>query len=75
MLSLILFFGLSQMIEAMTTIAVGTTERSLPGRVLGIGPVILFGAAAAEGLGVLRGGQRRRGAGVYLYLYRTRLGT
>jgi len=43
MLSLILFFGLSQMIEAVTTIALGTTERSLPPRVLGVGPVITLG--------------------------------
>ena len=75
MLSLILFFGLSQMIEALTTIAVGTDQRSLPGRVLGIGPVILFGArlpkpwvfsAAVSAVAV---------AAVYVYLYRTRLGT
>jgi branched-chain amino acid transport system permease protein len=74
MLSLILFFGLSQMIEAVTTIVVGTTERSLPGRVLGIGPIMVLGArlpkpwvfsAAVSGVAVL---------GVYLYLYRTRLG-
>ena len=75
MLSLILFFGLSQMIEAVTTIGVGTTERSLPGRVLGIGPVFILGArlpkpwvfsAAVSAAAVL---------GVYLYLYHTRLGT
>ena len=74
MLSLILFFGLSQMIEAVTTIVVGTTERSLPGRALGIGPIMVLGArlpkpwvfsAAVSGVAVL---------GVYLYLYRTRLG-
>ncbi len=74
MLSLILFFGLSQMIEAVTTIAVGTTERSLPGRILGIGPIIVLGtrlpkpwvfSAAVSAVAV---------AGVYLYLYRTRLG-
>ena len=74
MLSLILFFGLSQMIEAVTTIAVGTTERSLPGRMLGIGPILVLGArlpkpwvfsAAVSAVAV---------AGVYVYLYRTRLG-
>ncbi len=31
MLSFILFFGLSQVIEAVTTIAFGTSERSIPG--------------------------------------------
>lgn len=75
MLSLILFFGLSQMIEAVTTIAVGTTERSLPGRVLGIGPIFLLGArlpkpwvfsAAVSAVAVIA---------VYIYLYHTRLGT
>ncbi len=43
MLSIILFFGLSQMIEALATIAFGTTERSIPGRVLGSGPVRVLG--------------------------------
>src|SRR5487761_2404799 len=43
MLSVILFFGLSQVIEAVTAIAFGTTERSIPGRVLGTGPVIVLG--------------------------------
>jgi branched-chain amino acid transport system permease protein len=75
MLSLILFFGLSQMIEAVTTISIGATERSLPPRLMGVGPIILFGtrlpkawffSAAASAVAVLC---------VYLYLYRTRLGT
>jgi branched-chain amino acid transport system permease protein len=75
MLSLILFFGVSQMIEAMTTISIGATERSLPPRLMGVGPIILFGtrlpkawfySAAVAALAVLL---------VYLYLYRTRLGT
>src|SRR6202161_1465306 len=35
MLSFILFFGLSQVIEAVTTIAFGTSERSIPGDQLG----------------------------------------
>jgi branched-chain amino acid transport system permease protein len=74
MLSLILFFGLSQMIEAATTIAFGTTERSIPGRVLGTGPVMVLGqrvpsawvfGAAVSAVAV---------ACVYVYLYRTRLG-
>jgi branched-chain amino acid transport system permease protein len=74
MLSLILFFGLSQMIEATATIAFGTTERSIPGRVLGTGPVMVLGqripsawvfGAAVSAVAV---------ACVYLYLYQTRLG-
>ena len=35
MLSIILFFGLSQVIEALATIAWGTSERSIPGGELG----------------------------------------
>src|SRR3984893_12675968 len=35
MLSFILFFGLSQVIEALATIAFGTSERSIPGEQLG----------------------------------------
>jgi branched-chain amino acid transport system permease protein len=75
MWSLILFFGLSQMIEAMTTIGLGTTERSLPPRLLGVGPIVIMGtrlpkawifSAIASAVAVLL---------VYLYLYRTRLGT
>jgi branched-chain amino acid transport system permease protein len=75
MLSLILFFGLSQMIEAVTTISIGSTERSLPPRLMGVGPILFLGtrlpkawffSAAVSALAVLF---------VYLYLYRTRLGT
>jgi branched-chain amino acid transport system permease protein len=35
MLSIILFFGLSQVLEAVTTIFLGTSERSIPSRALG----------------------------------------
>jgi branched-chain amino acid transport system permease protein len=75
MLSVILFFGLSQVIEALTVIAFGASERSIPGRILGSGPVIILGqrlpsawvfGAAVSSVAV---------AVVYLYLYRTRLGT
>jgi branched-chain amino acid transport system permease protein len=74
MLSLILFFGLSQVIEAMVAMLFGNTERSIPARLLGGGPVHLLGQtvpyawiyAAAVSVVML--------AGVYVYLYRTRLG-
>ncbi len=74
MLSIILFFGLSQVIEALATIVFGPSERSIPGRVFGGGPVSLFGqslpvawvvSAVASGVAVLF---------IYVYLYRTRLG-
>jgi branched-chain amino acid transport system permease protein len=92
MLSIILFFGLSQVVEAITTIFLGTSERSIPSRALGTafstikakwfggasdngGPVQILGQgfpaswviAAITSLIVI--------ALVYVYLYRTRLGT
>ncbi len=75
MLSLILFFGLSQMIEAGASIAFGSTERSIPSIALGFRFVQVLGqrlpaawvvGAAVSAVAVLL---------VYVYLYRTRLGT
>jgi len=74
MLSLILFFGLSQVMEACATIRFGTSEYSIPGDVLGSQPWhflnqtfpaswAVSGIASAVCIGV-----------VYLYLYRTRIG-
>jgi branched-chain amino acid transport system permease protein len=74
MLSLILFFGLSQLIEALSAITFGASERSIPGSVLGRGPVVVFGAALpypwlfGAGLSGLSAGA------VYLFLYRSRTG-
>lgn len=74
MLSLILFFGLQQIIEAAATIAFGTTERSIPGRVLGHHPVRILGqvlpaawvwAGAVSAVCV---------AALYLYLYHSPAG-
>jgi branched-chain amino acid transport system permease protein len=75
MLSIILFFGLSQMIEAITTIAFGTTERSIPGRVLGTGPVRILGQALPSSWVFGAAVSAVAVALVYLYLYRTHLGT
>ncbi len=75
MLSIILFFGLSQMIEAVTTIAFGTSERSIPGRVLGSGPVRIFGQGLPSAWVFGAAVSAAAVALVYLYLYRTRLGT
>ena len=55
MLSFILFFGLSQVIEAVTTIAFGTSERSIPGDQLGHAV-----AAVAGFFGKTRYGSRDR---------------
>ena len=74
MLSLVLFFGLSQVIEALTVIAFGTSERSIPGQALGKGPVHLLGqsfpaawivSGIVSGIAVLF---------IYSYLYHTRMG-
>jgi branched-chain amino acid transport system permease protein len=90
MLSFILFFGFSQVIEAVATIAFGTSERSIPGGELG--QAIAAVASFLTGRPVENGpievlGQTfpaswvasgiASGLGVlfvYLYLYRTRLG-
>jgi branched-chain amino acid transport system permease protein len=74
MASFILFFGLSQAIEALAILAFGNNQRSLPAAAIGPGTISLFGqvfplswaAAGAAGLlSVLL---------LYLYLYHTRLG-
>jgi branched-chain amino acid transport system permease protein len=74
MLSIILFFGLAQIIEALTSIAMGPNERSIPGAVLGHAPYHVLGqsfpaawvvSGAASGLAV---------AALYLYLHHTRAG-
>lgn len=39
MFSLIFFFGISQVIEALATIAFGTSERSIPGSAFARGPI------------------------------------
>ncbi|WP_083514502.1 MULTISPECIES: branched-chain amino acid ABC transporter permease [Bradyrhizobium] len=91
MLSIILFFGLSQVVEAITTIFAGTSERSIQSRLLGTVfstiKVQLFGGKPQNGpiriLGqgfpapwVIAAGISLVAIGlVYVYLYRTRLGT
>ncbi len=90
MLSFILFFGLSQVIEAVTTIAFGTSERSIPGGQLGIaiaavrgffsghevdnGPVEIFGQTFPAAWVASGIASGLAVLFVYLYLYRTRIG-
>src|SRR5271154_297302 len=90
MLSFILFFGLSQVIEAVTTIAFGTSERSIPGDQLGpavaavagfftghkveTGPVELFGQTFPAAWVASSIASGGAVLLVYLYLYQTRLG-
>jgi branched-chain amino acid transport system permease protein len=92
MLSIILFFGLSQVIEAVTTIFFGTSERSIQSRALGTvfstikiklfggkpdagGPVQIFGQGFPASWVIAAVTSLIAIAFVYLYLYRTRLGT
>ena len=90
MLSIILFFGLSQVIQAVATILWGTSERSIPGGELGqalgaivslftgkeidSGPVDLFGQTFPAAWVMAGAASLICVALVYLYLYRTRLG-
>src|SRR6516165_11004072 len=92
MLSIILFFGLSQVIEAITTIFAGTSERSIQSRLLGTvfstikvklfggkpgraGPIQVFGQSFPAPWVIAAVTSLIAIALVYLYLYRTRLGT
>jgi branched-chain amino acid transport system permease protein len=89
MLSFILFFGVSQVIEAVVTILAGTGERSIPseeiskvlsavaallGRKLEDGPVELFGQALPPAWVATGLASAIVVFLVWLYLYRTRLG-
>jgi branched-chain amino acid transport system permease protein len=92
MLSIILFFGLSQVIEAITTIFAGTSERSIQSRLLGTvfttikvkwfggkpgvaGPIQILGQAFPAPWVIAGATSLIVIALVYVYLYRTRLGT
>ncbi len=91
MLSIILFFGLSQVIEAVATILWGTSERSIPGSELGTalgvivktltgqtiedGPVSIFGQSFPVAWVMAGAASLICVLFVYLYLYQTRLGT
>ncbi|WP_174247320.1 branched-chain amino acid ABC transporter permease [Acidisphaera sp. L21] len=74
MLSLILFFGLSQVIEAVVAMLFGNNERSIPSRLLGGGPVPIMGQTVPFAWVYAGGVSLVMLAGVYVYLYRTRLG-
>jgi branched-chain amino acid transport system permease protein len=92
MLSIILFFGLSQVIEAVMTIFFGTSERSIRSNALGSiistirvklfggrpgssGPIDIFGQGFPASWVIAAITSLIAIALVYVYLYRTRLGT
>lgn len=74
MLSIILFFGLSQVIQAIATISFGTSEHSIPGRALAVGPMTILGQSFPKTWVISAGVSAVAVFGIYLYLYRTRLG-
>jgi branched-chain amino acid transport system permease protein len=91
MLSIILFFGLSQVIEAVMTIVFGTSERSIQSRELGksitalrahvfggspdSGPLEIFGQSFPASWLAAAATSLIAILLVYFYLYRSRLGT
>lgn len=74
MLSIIFFFGMQQFVVALATIAFGTNERSIPGRVMGRGPIHLLGQSYPAAWVICGAVSALMVLLVYLYLYRTRLG-
>lgn len=74
MLSFILFFGLSQIIEALATIVFGPSERSLPGRLMGAAPYRILDQSLPAAWVVSGAASVAAVACVYVYLYHTRLG-
>jgi len=90
MLSFILFFGFSQVLEAVATIAFGTSERSIPGtaleralsavastvagREVEAGPVAILGQTFPAAWVASAAASAVAVVAVYVYLYHSRLG-
>ncbi|WP_082685923.1 branched-chain amino acid ABC transporter permease [Ferroacidibacillus organovorans] len=74
MLSLILFFGLSQVIQALAVIAFGNNQRSIDYTALGSGTVFLFGQGFEESWVVVAAVSLLAIILVSIYLYATKLG-
>ncbi|SHE28050.1 amino acid/amide ABC transporter membrane protein 1, HAAT family [Ferrithrix thermotolerans DSM 19514] len=75
MLSLILFFGVSQILEALVTIFLGNNQRSIPDSSLVHGPVHFLGQSYPGVWWIVAGASIPMVGLVILYLYRTKLGT
>ncbi len=74
MLSLVLFFGLSQVIEALAVIAFGNNPRSVNLPIMTSHPIAVLGQSF-QASWILTAGVSTVAIGLmYLYLYRTRLG-
>ena len=65
---------LSQVIQAVVAMLFGNTERSIPSRLLGGGPIRLLGQTIPFAWGYAACVSAIMLVGVYVYLYRTRLG-
>ncbi len=74
MLSFILFFGIGQMLEALTVLAFGADQRSLPEDALGGGNLGVFGQQFPDSWWWAAGVSLAALVGLWLYFSRTRLG-
>jgi branched-chain amino acid transport system permease protein len=74
MLSLILFFGVSKIMEAAAGLVLGTSEQSIPSFALGAGPMQLLGQSFPKTWIYAAGVSAVAVIAVYVYLYRTKLG-
>ncbi|MDA3912984.1 branched-chain amino acid ABC transporter permease [Oleiagrimonas sp.] len=74
MLSFILFFGLSQVIEALAVFAFGNDQHSIPDAVFGTRPLHLLGQVFPLSWVVSAGIGLAGIVAIYLYLYRSRIG-
>jgi branched-chain amino acid transport system permease protein len=74
MLSFILFFGIGQMLEALTILAFGADQRSLPEDALGGGNLGVFGQQFPDSWWWAAGVSLAALVGLWLYFSRTRLG-
>ena len=74
MLSFILFFGLSQMIEASAVLGFGNNQRSVPASTLGHGSVAILGQSFPVAWVVAAGVSVAAILALYVYLYHSRFG-
>jgi branched-chain amino acid transport system permease protein len=74
MLSFILFFGVAQIIEALSIMAFGPDQRSLPGEALGSGSIAVLGQSFPDSWWVAALVSVLAIVGLYLYFARTKLG-
>lgn len=74
MLSFILFFGIGQMLEALTVLVFGADQRSLPEDALGGGNLGIFGQQFPDSWWWAAGISLAALLGLWLYFSRTRLG-